>query len=175
MRFLRTLATLPILVAPLLAQTAPRTSEVQRLEAFLGTWTTEGKVEASPMGPARTWTGTLKGDWAPGGFAVIRFDEEKDGSGAAQGAIFLFHFDAKAKAHRAFMVGSDGTSDLGKLSFGADSMTWEWEVSALEGKRLTLRGTLKPLSGAVREYEEAYSEDGKTWKIYCHAMDTRKN
>jgi len=174
MPFFCTLATLSILVAPLLAQTPPRTPEVQRLEAFVGTWTTEGNVEASPMGPARTWKGTLKGDWAPGGFAVIRFDDEKDGSGDAQRTIFLFHFDAKGKTHRAFMVGGDGTGDLGILSFGADSMTWEWDVSAPDGKRLALRGTLKPLSGAVRAYEEAYSEDGKTWKVYAHSRDTRK-
>lgn len=174
MRFFSTLATLSIIVTPLLAQTPPRTPEVQRLEAFVGTWTTEGNVEASPMGPARTWKGTLKGDWAPGGFAVIRLDDEKDGSGAAQRAIFLFYFDAKAKTHRALVVGSDGTSDTGKLRFGADSMTWDWEVSAPDGKGLTLRGTLKHLSGKVREYEEAYSEDGKTWKAYCHAKDTRK-
>ncbi len=173
-RILTSLITFTILTVPLAAQTAPRAPEIQKLEAFVGTWTTEGKVEASPMGPAGTWKGTLKGEWAPGGFAVIRYDDQKDGSGAAQRAILIFHFDAKTKTQRAFMVGSDGTSDTGKLSFGADSMTWDWELSAVKGKRITLRGTLKPLSGEVREYEEAYSEDGKTWKIYSRARDTRK-
>ncbi len=174
MNTLRLLASIVILTTPLLAQTAPHTSERQKLGAFVETWTTEGKVEASPMGPAGTWKGTLKGEWAPGGFAVIRYDDQKDGSGAPQRALMVFYFDARAKAHRALMVGSDGASDTGKLSFGSDSMIWDWEVSALDGKRLTLRGTLKPLSGKVREYEEAYSEDGKTWKVYCHARDTRK-
>ena len=79
-----------------------------------------------------------------------------------------------AKVVLSDLAGSDGASDTGKLSFGSDSMIWDWEVSALDGKRLTLRGTLKPLSGKVREYEEVYSEDGKTWKVYCHARDTRK-
>lgn len=174
MNAVRTLVGLVFLAAPLLAQTPARAPELQKLEAFVGTWTTEGKVEASPLGPASTWTGTLKGEWAPGGFAVIRYDDQKDGSGAAQRAILVLHFDAKTKSHRAVMVGSDGTTGTGKLSFGPDAMTWDWELPAADGKRITLRGTLKPLSAEVREYEEAYSEDGKTWKTFYHARDTRK-
>jgi len=174
MNALRSLPAIIILGAPLLAQTPARPPEFQKLEAFVGAWTTEGKVEASPMGPAGTWTGTLKGEWAPGGYAVIRYDDQKDGSGATQRALLVFHFDAKTKSHLAFMVGSDGTSGIGKVSFGQDSMSWDWELPAADGKRITLRGTLKPLSAEVREYEEAYSEDGKTWKTYYHARDTRK-
>lgn len=172
MNTLQTLVGLVVLAAPLLAQAPARTPELQKLEAFVGTWTSEGKTEASPLAPAGSYKGTLKGEWGPGGFTVLRYDEQRDQSGNPQRAVLVLYYDSKAKAHRAFMVGDDGSSGTASLSFGPDSMTWVWEIPIKE-KRYTLRGTLKPLSADVREYEEAYSEDGKTWKHYFQSKDTR--
>ena len=55
-----------------IAQQAPAPGpENKKLGYFVGKWTTEGELKASPMGPGGKITSTDTCEWFDGGFAVI--------------------------------------------------------------------------------------------------------
>jgi len=166
------LVSLLLSAAPLLAQTP--TAETQKLEAFLGTWTTEGASDASPLGPASRHAGIVRGEWCPGGFALLRYEDSKDGSGKTERSLLIFYYDTASKSYQGFAINPSGQNGTATVSFGADAMTWTWDIPPIQGKRYLYRGTLKPLSADVRDYIGEYSEDGKTWKVIDRSKDSRK-
>ena len=135
--------------------------EHQKLAAFLGSWITEGKVEASPFGPACTYKGTLKGEWYPGGFAVVRHDEQKFEPGGTQRSMLVFYYDAGDKSHQLFITSSDGNTVTMKLTFGKNSNLEKREIDEAENRiEDALRQGL-----SVKEAREKYR---------YHSLQTRK-
>jgi VCBS repeat-containing protein len=138
--------------------------EHERLNAFVGTWKTEGETRASPLGPAARITAVDTYEWFPGGFFLVHHvdarvgDEEIKvieiiGHDASNGRYFTRSFDSQGNA---------GTYEVsvrdGRWTFTGKSERATVQVSA-DGKTMTAN------------WER--SEDGSTWLPWMDVKLTR--
>jgi hypothetical protein len=146
--------------------------EHQKLAGLVGSWTTAGELIENPFGPAEKWSGKFTWEWLPGNFAVVRHIE---GIGSVSGenrALDIIAYDTPAKTYTWYDVDNMGSTSLAKASISGDVLTAFWEAN-VKGKAYTIRGTLTGLGSDRATWVSEYSEDGKTWKAYFHATDTR--
>ena len=83
-------------------------AEIQKREAFLGTWATEGTSDASPLGSVSHHAGTMNGEWCPGGFALLRYEDSKDGSGRTDRSLLISYYDTASKSHQGLAISPSG-------------------------------------------------------------------
>jgi hypothetical protein len=146
--------------------------EHQKLAGFVGNWTTEGEITENPFGPSEKWSAKITAEWFSGHFAVVR---HVDGTGSVTGenhGLDVIAYDSEAKAYTWYGVDNQGWTGLAKASISGDVLTAVWKIQA-KGKAYTSRGTLKGLGSDRLTWVQEYSEDGKTWKAFFHATDTR--
>ncbi len=174
-----TALALVALLAPSLAlaeETAPQAPkpgpEHAKLAGFVGTWSTVGECTKSPFGPTETWTATVKADWFPGKFAVVR---NVDGKGSVAGpstSLDVLAWDAADKTHTWYSVDSLGFTTLGKTSIEGAKLRVTWKAR-IDGKAYTVRGSGSGLGTDRVAFVVEYSTDGKAWKKACSFVDTR--
>jgi hypothetical protein len=171
----RTVSLLLTLVSSLaFAQATPPKPgpEHQKLAGLVGTWVSKGESTANPLEPAQKWTSNIKAEWHPGRFAVVRHFITKGTASGEIVALDIITYDAVLKAHTWYSLDSVSGAGLGRGSITGNTLTAVWEVPA-KGKLYKMRGTLKGLGSDTMQWTQEYSEDGKTWKQYARATDTR--
>jgi hypothetical protein len=121
----------------------------RRLDAFVGTWRTEGVIRAGEHGPESTFTATDRYEWMPGGFFLLHHVSAHMGDGeltalevigydAATGTYPMRSFDSMGNtgSHQATL--RDGTWTFtgaterftGRFSDDGGTITGLWEQSA---------------------------------------------
>jgi hypothetical protein len=155
------------------AQTTPPPGpEQKKLAAFLGTWTGEGKMEASPFGKAGTTKSTMACAWFTGEYQLV-CDSEDSGPMGKIKAHSIFGYSAEKKHYFSFGIDSAGYAAPGTAKVDGSSWTFEG-TDTIGGKAYWFRTAVKLASPKELSYKSEYSEDGKSWKLQGEGKMTRK-
>ncbi len=98
-----------------------------------------------------------------------------DGRSSTGGEVHeleVLAYDAVGKAYSWYVIDNFGLTVLSKVVIEGDVLTLVLPVEA-ENRTYQVRGTLKGLGADTLTWLQEYSEDGKTWKPFCRATDTR--
>ena len=157
------------------AQPPPKPApEHQRLSYFLGTWTTEGEIKPSPMGPGGKVTSTDRCEWFEGHFAVVCHSTGTTPMGPNK-AIAVMSYSTEEKVYTYYGVDNSGMTmtSLPKGTLQGDTWTYTDE-SLMGGQKIKSRVTLKEVSPTVYTFTmEMQGPDGK-WAPMMEAKSTKK-
>jgi len=158
-----------VLAAAALAQMeAPKPApELKKLEMMAGSWTLDGDVKPSPMGPGGKMTETEKCEWMEGNFYLVCHSDFKSvsmGNGSAM-SIMGYSTDDKAYTYREFNSWGEFTDSKGQV----DGDTWTWtSEEKMGGQTMKGRFVMKILSPTSYSFKYEMSQDGTNWTT---AMD----
>lgn len=179
----RTLLVLGIVVAlvgiqAIVAAQAPGaapkpTPEHKRLGYFVGKWTTEGKMEASPMGPAGPITQTDTCDWFSGGFAVVCHSDGKTPIGPSK-SIGILGYSTEEKVYTYYGVDNSPMTMASVPKGTLQGDTWTYtDEGMMGGQKYKSRITIKELSPTEYSFKmEMQGPDGK-WAPMMEAKSTK--
>ncbi len=152
---------------PCWAQTAqpPKLGpEVQNLARFVGTWKTEGEVKVAGLfGPVGKFSGTETCEWFAGGLHVV-CRSESTGPARKLTELYIFGYDAEAKAYTYYGIDSGGDSEYLKGSLTGNTWTWLWDRKAA-GKPANYRFTEVDVSPTSYTFKVEYSVAGGPWIV----------
>ena len=170
------LLTMCVLASVTLAQ-APQQSpkpgpEHKWMGYFVGHWTAEADVKASPFGPAGKFTYTEDGEWFPGGFFVVMHWEEKGPRGEAKG-LTVMGYNAEEKVYTSHgFDGSRGKTSAFKGTVQGDTLTLTSE-GKMGGKPVKSRYIAKQLSATSFSFKIETSTEGGPWSTIMEGKSTK--
>lgn len=145
--------------------------EHKKLDMFAGSWTLEGDVKASSMGPGGKMTETEKCEWMEGNFYVVCHSDFKSSMGNGTGiSVMGYSSDDKAYTYREF--NSWGEFDDSKGSVDGDTWTWTNDEK-MGGMPFKGRFTMKIVSPTSYNFTFEMSQDGKTWNTVMDGKATK--
>jgi hypothetical protein len=154
------------------AQTPPPGPEHKKLGLWLGTWTGEGKDEATPFGKAGTSKSTSSCTWFTGEYQVV-CNADYSGTNGKGKALYILGYSMTKKQYFVFFNNSDG--DSGMIPGKVDGSVWTFENSdTVGGKTYQFRTVFKFASPDQNSSKSEYSEDGKNWKVSAEGKGTKK-
>jgi hypothetical protein len=143
-------ALLALLAAPALG--AQQTQQFNRpgaahekLTYFVGTWSLEGEVKPSPMGPGGPFTATDTCEWFTGGFFVVCRSKGQGPTGTMEGLYFLGYSTERQRYTYAGIGNDQGEQGTATGSIAGDTWNWEVEFTA-NGQPMKGRYTAKQVS-----------------------------
>ena len=147
--------------------------EQKNLAIFAGTWKMEGKVEASPMGPAGKMTGTESCRMLDGGWHLVCESSGTGPWGSMKGHSILT-YDRAAKQYRIFAVNS-AMPDADMSTGVKKGSTWTWtsKMDMGGGKMLHSRFVIVEKTPTSHAFTWEMSEDGKAWKKAMEGTSTK--
>jgi hypothetical protein len=159
----RILAALLALAAAAAAQmdTPKPGPELKKIDYFTGSWTLDGDVKASAMGPAGKVTENEMCSWMDGNFFLICKVDFKSTMGSGNGmSIMGYSADDKIYTYREFNSWGEFTDSKGSL----DGDTWTW-TSDEKMDKMTMKGrfTMKIVSPTAYNFTFEMSQDGTKW------------
>jgi hypothetical protein len=137
--------------------------EHQRLGYFVGTWTGEGDVKPSPMGPGGKMSGKDTCEWYDGRFAVICRSESKSPMGASK-SIGILSYSPEEKVYTYYATDSSGMMTMTSVPKGTvKGDTWTYlDEGLMGGQKVKSRVTIKELSPKSYTFTmELQGPDGK--------------
>lgn len=152
------------------APTKP-TAEHHRLDAFVGTWNTEGQAQESPYGPAGKMSGTDTFEWLPGGFFMSHHWEVRQGSSEQKG-LEIIGYDGRNKAYTSRFFDSFGNAGSLRGRLQANAWTWTGD-SDVGGKPMKERCTIIAVRPDTYTNKCEYSFDGAKWLPNFELRSTR--
>lgn len=172
-------AVLPIIMILLfatlsaLAQTSPAPSpEQKKLGVFVGAWTGEVKMEATPFGKGGVVKSTMTCSWYTGGFQLVCNSEDVGPMGKIN-SLAIYGYSLEKKQYFTFGIDSSGFDGPGTAK--VDGINWTFDGTvAMGGKTYWFRTVAKFVSPAELTFRAEYSEDGKAWKPQGEGKLTRK-
>ena len=145
--------------------------EHKRMGYFVGHWTGEADVKASPFGPAGKSTFTEHNEWFPGGFFLVMHAVEKGPMGEGKGlAVLGYNAEEKVYTHHAF--NSMGMAESAKGTVQGDTWTWTSEAK-MGGKPVKSRFIIKELSPTSYSFKWETSADGRAWSTIMEGKSTK--
>jgi hypothetical protein len=146
--------------------------EHQKLNYFVGNWTSEADMKPSPMGPGGKITVSEDSQWMEGGFfVVIRSTFKSAEMGNGSGIAFL-GYDPQEKVYTYDAFNSVGQSDHAKGTVDGDTWTWRSDVK-MGPQTMKGRYTMKILSPTSYSYKFEMSPDGTKWDQVMEGKDTK--
>jgi hypothetical protein len=146
--------------------------EHEWLGRFVGHWTFEADVKASPFGPAGKFTATEDAEWFPGGFFLVMHWEEKGPRGEAKG-LTVMGYNAEEKVYTSHgFDGSRGKTYTSKGTVQGDTLTLTSE-GKMGGKPVKWRYISKELSPTSRSFKSEYSIEGGPWYTIMEGKSTK--
>ena len=143
------------------------------MDYFVGRWTGEADVKASPFGPAGKFTYTEDVEWFPGGFFQVMHWEEKGPNGEAKGLTVMgYNAEEKVYFSRTF-DGSRGTVSSGKGMVEGDTLTLTNPEFKKDGKLTKTRYVGKKLSPTSWAFKVEFSTEGGPWSIMMEGKATK--
>jgi len=163
-----------LLATTAIAQTQPPKPgpELKKLDLFVGTWTLDGTMKPSAMGPGGSMTEGEKCEWMEGGFYVICHSDYKSSMGNGVGLSVLgYSADDKVYTYREF--NSFGEFDDSRGSFEGD--TWTWTSDEKMGA-MTMKGRfiMKVTSASAYNFTFDMSQDGTKWSTVMEGKASKK-
>jgi hypothetical protein len=149
------------------------TAEHKRLGYFVGTWTTEGEMQPSEMGPGGKFKGTDKCTWFEGGFAVVCNSEGTSSMGPNK-SLGILGYSAEEKVYTYSGVDSSGmtmtTVPRGKIQ--GDTWTY-YDESMMGGKKVKSRVVIKELSPTQYTFKMDFQNPDGTWATAMESKSTK--
>jgi hypothetical protein len=175
MKLLAAMFATLLLASLVSAQTeAPKPSpEVKKLDVFAGTWTLEGTMKPSSMGPGgSTMTENEKCEWMDGGFFLVCHSDYKGSMGGGVGlSVMGYSTDDKAYTYREF--NSMGEFEDSKGTVDGDTWTWIGDEK-MGGTPMKGRFTMKMTSASSYTFMFEMSQDGTKWTDMMDGKATKK-
>jgi hypothetical protein len=167
------LAAWLVLGAPALAQMEmPKPGpEVKKLDMFVGSWTLDGDMKATSMGPAGKMTENEKCEWMDGGFFVVCHADFKGSMGSGSGITVMgYSTEDKIYTYREFNSWGEFTDSKGAV----DGDTWTWTNDEKMGG-MTMKGRfiMKVTSATSYNFSYEMSEDGAKWTNVMEGKATK--
>lgn len=165
--------TILMLATAAMAQTPPKPGpELKKIDVFVGTWTLDGTMKASAMGPGGTMIENEKCEWMDGGFYLVCHSDFKGSMGSGVGlSVMGYSPDDKAYTYREFS--SDGEFDDSKGTLDGDTWTWTNEEK-MDGKTMKGRFTIHMTSSASYTFAFDMSQDGTKWSTVMEGKASKK-
>jgi Protein of unknown function (DUF1579) len=139
----------------------PKTPELQRFAALVGTWHTTGSMMKSPMGPGGKMEGTTTCSWFEGGFFLECHSDDSGAMGKNRG-IEMFGYDANKKTYTYSAFASNGMHQESRGKVEGNTWTWTSEEN-MGGKKMKGRFVVIEESPDKNTMSWSISPDGKTW------------
>ena len=167
------LAAWLILAASALAQMEmPKPGpEVKKLDMFVGSWTLDGDMKATSMGPGGKMTETEKCEWMEGEFFVVCHADFKGSMGSGSGITVMgYSTEDKIYNYREFNSWGEFTDSKGTV----DGDTWTWTNDEKMGN-MTMKGRfiMKITSSTSYNFSYEMSEDGTKWTSVLEGKATK--
>jgi hypothetical protein len=125
--------------------------EHAKLAYFVGKWTSEGELKASPYGPPGKFTFTETCGWLPGNFA-LECNSEGTMAGMTVKGLSVMSYDAGEGKYIYFESNNMGQNTYSKGTVDGDTWTWTSD-SQMNGKTLHSQFTLKRLNNDTASYK----------------------
>jgi Protein of unknown function (DUF1579) len=129
--------------------------EHKRLDAFVGTWKTEGEIRASPSGSAVMIHATDTYEWLPGRFFLIHRWDAHMPDGNTKG-IEIIGYDASSKTYPMHSFDSEG-------NFGIMRASVKGDIWSFAGESLRFKGGFRDGGNTFAGIWEQRSRDGLKW------------
>ncbi len=145
--------------------------EVKKLDMFAGSWTLDGDMKATSMGPGGKMTETEKCEWMDGGFFIVCHADFKGSMGSGSGITVMgYSTDDKTYTYREFNSWGEFTDSKGSV----DGDTWTWTNEEKMGA-MTMKGrfTMKITSATSYNFSYEMSEDGAKWTNVLEGKATK--
>jgi hypothetical protein len=143
----------------------------RRLDAFVGSWTTVGTAQASPLGPAGRLSTIETFEWLPGGFFLVHRWEGQQGNTDVNG-LEVLGFDARNKVFTSRFFDHAGLT--GTLRAHPQGNAWTWAGDAdIGGKLVKQRCTTILVNPDTFTTRCEYSADGFKWLAWLESRSTR--
>ena len=161
---------------PALAQgpQAPKPGpEHERLGLFVGSWTSEGEMKASPLGPGGKMTGTDRCEWFEGKFAVVCHNEGKGPMGQVKG-LGIMSYSPEEKLFTYYGTDSSGMTMATVAKGTVQGDTWTYsDESKMGGKTIKGRYTIKVLSPTSYTFKWEMQGDSGQWMSVAEGKSTK--
>jgi len=161
-----------------LAQASPQAAptpgpEQKKLGYFVGKWTTEGEMKASPMGPAGKVASTDTCEWFEGGFAVICRSDGKTPMGASK-SVGIMGYSTEEKVYTYYGLDNSNMSMTTVPHGTVEGDTWTYnDESVMGGQKVKSRVVIKELSPTAYSFSmQIQGPDGK-WMPLMEAKSTK--
>ena len=168
------LAAWLVVSAAAMAQTeAPKPSpEHKKLDVLAGSWTVEGDVKPSPMGPGGKMTEVEKCEWMEGGFFLVCHTDFKSTMGNGYGmGVMGYSNDDKAYTYHEFNSWGESMDSKGAV----DGETWTWTSDEKMGDKIVKgRFIMKMTSATSYNFTYETSPDGAKWTMAVDGKATKK-
>lgn len=124
--------------------------EHEKLNYFVGKWSSEADIKATAFGPAGKYTATETCDWLPGKFAILC---KSDGNmmGGEMHDTSVMTYNTLEKSYVYFETNSWGELSYYHGSVDGDTWTWTNEFQ-MNGQPIRGRFTLKRVSDDVATF-----------------------
>jgi Protein of unknown function (DUF1579) len=146
--------------------------ELKKLDVFVGTWTLDGSMKASMMGPGGTMTESEKCEWMEGGFFLVCHSDYKGTMGAGVG-LSVMGYSAEDKVYTYREFNSYGEFDDSKGTLDGDTWTWTNEEK-MGGMTMKGRFTIHMTSTSSYAFAFDMSQDGTKWSTVMDGKATKK-
>jgi hypothetical protein len=147
--------------------------ELKKVEYFAGTWTSEGDLKPSPMGPGGKMTMTERNQWMDGGFFLTMFSEFNiTAVGKGSGMAFMgYDPDKRVYTYDEFNSLGEAEHSTGMV----DGDTWTWTRHDHVGNStLKRRFIIKTLSPTSYTFKFEMSRDGNHWSTVMDGKATKE-
>ena len=147
--------------------------ELKKLDVFAGSWTLDGTMKATSMGPGgATMTENEKCEWMEGGFYLICHSDYKGTMGSGIGlSIMGYSTDDKAYTYREFNSYGEFEDSRGTLE--GDTWTWIGDEK-MGGTVMKGRFTMKMTSPSAYTFMFEMSQDDAKWSSMMEGKATKK-
>jgi uncharacterized protein DUF1579 len=147
--------------------------EQKRLAYFVGKWTTEGTMAASPYGPGGKVTSTDDCQWFSGGFAVVCHSDGKSPAGPNK-TLGVMAYSPEEKVYTYYAIDNSNMAMTTVPRGTVAGDTWSYtDESQMGGQKVKTRVTLKELSPTAYTFKmEMQGADGK-WTTVMESKSTK--
>ncbi len=145
--------------------------EQKRMAYFVGRWTSEGEMKASPLGPAGKFTFDENCQWLSGGFFVTCNSSGKGSMGDVKG-IAIMGYDPEEEVYTYYEVNSMGEGMLSKGTVNGKVWTWTSEAK-MGGKPTKSRFTLTEDTANSQSYKFEISMGDGPMQLVMEGKSTR--
>lgn len=147
-------------------------AELEKLDYFAGTWSTEGEIKPGPMGSGGKFRGTNRVRWMDGAFFLVTHSEFNGAMGKGAETSYM-GYDSDAKTYTYDSFNSLGEADHARGNVEGNIWTWRSETR-MSAQTLKGRLTQKVLSATAYDFKFETSPDGVAWTTVLEGRATKK-
>lgn len=153
-------------------QTSKPGPELKKLDFLAGTWTMDGDLKPSPMGPGGKVTGTDQIEWMDGGYFLVWHSKVTSKAMGNFSATAYMGYNANDRVYTYDDFNSMGEAEHSKGTVDGDTWTWAADEK-MGGTTVKGRYTMKVLSPTAYSFKFEMSQDGTSWTTVMDGKSTK--